>query len=276
MRAMTDIFIIGAARTAIGSFGGSLASLRPADLAEIAIRESITRAGVPVGEIEHTVVGNVIPTQPEDAYVARVAAVRAGIPVGAPAMTVNRLCGSGLQAIISAAQMIALGECTLAVGAGAESMSNAPHHVLTARFGRKLGDQSMLDALIGALTDPFERVHMGVTAETVAERCAITREDQDALAAESHARAARAIAEGRFKEQIVPVELKGREGTTRFDTDEHVRSDTTLESLASVRAAFQKDGTVTAGNSSGINDGAASVVLASGDAVLQKGLLPLA
>jgi acetyl-CoA C-acetyltransferase len=271
-----DIYIIGAARTAIGSFGGSLASLRPAELGEIAIREAIARSGLAADKVQHVVLGSVIPSQPSDAYVARVAAVKAGVPVEAPAMTVNRLCGSGLQAIISAAQMLSLGEAEVAVGAGAESMSSAPHHVLKLRNGQKLGDASMLDAMLGALTDPFDDVHMGITAENVAERCSISREEQDALAVESHARAAKAIEQGYFKDQIVPVEIKTRKGTTVFDTDEHVKPGTTMETLAGLRAAFKKDGSVTAGNASGINDGAGAVVLATGKAVAATGATPLA
>ncbi|MWV28685.1 acetyl-CoA C-acyltransferase family protein [Aurantiacibacter rhizosphaerae] len=273
---MTEIYIIGAARTAIGSFGGSLASLRPAELGEIAIREAISRSGLGADKVQHVVLGNVIPSQPSDAYVARVAAVKAGVPIEAPAMTVNRLCGSGLQAIVSAAQMLALGEAEVAIGAGAESMSNAPHHVLKLRSGQKLGDAAMVDAMLGALTDPFDDVHMGITAENVAERCAISREEQDALAVESHARAARAIEQGYFKDQIVPVEIKSRKGTTVFDTDEHVKPGTSMETLAGLRAAFKKEGSVTAGNASGINDGAAAVVLATGEAVEAAGATPMA
>lgn len=273
---MQDIYIVAGARTAIGGFGGSLASLRPAELGEIAIREAIARSGFSASQVQHVVLGNVIPSQPSDAYVARVAAVKAGVPVEAPAMTVNRLCGSGLQAIVSAAQILALGEADVAVGAGAESMSNAPHHVLKARHGQKLGDISMVDAMLGALTDPFDDVHMGITAENVAERCAISRDDQDALAVESHARAAKAIAEGYFKDQIVPVQIKTRNGVIVFDTDEHVKPDTSMEALARLRPAFKKDGTVTAGNASGINDGAAAVVLATGKAVEAAGAKPLA
>lgn len=273
---MDDIFIIGAARTAIGGFGGGLSSLRPAELATIAIKEAIARSGVSAEKIENVVVGNVIPAQPSDAYIARVAAVNAGVPHSAPAMGVNRLCGSGLQAVVSAAQGIALGEQSIAIGAGSESMSNAPHHVSAARFGKKLGDISMADAMLGALTDPFDNVHMGITAENVAERCGISREAQDALAVLSHARAAHAIAEGRFKEQIVPVTVTSRKGSAIVDIDEHVRPETTLESLGALRPAFKKDGTVTAGNASGINDGAAAIVLASGKAVEASNAKPLA
>ena len=273
---MTDIYIVSGARTAIGSFGGGLASLRPAETGAIVIKEAIARAGITADKVQNVVIGTVVPTQPKDAYVSRVAAVNAGVPIEAPAMNVNRLCGSGLQAIVSAAQGIALGEQDIAIGGGAESMSNAPHMVLTARNGQKMGDQVLMDAMLGALHDPFEGIHMGVTAENVAERLDISREAQDALAAESQKRAAAAIAAGYFKEQIVPVEIKTRKGTVVFDTDEHVRGETTVESLAGLKPVFKKDGTVTAGNASGINDGAAAVVLASGKAVEEHGLKPMA
>lgn len=273
---MTDIYIVSGARTAIGSFGGGLASLRPAETGAIVIREAIARAGISADKIENVVIGTVVPTQPKDAYVSRVAAVNAGVPIEAPAMNVNRLCGSGLQAIVSAAQGIALGEQDIAIGGGAESMSNAPHMVLTARNGQKMGDQVLMDAMLGALHDPFENIHMGVTAENVAERCGISREEQDALAVQSHQRAAAAVAAGYFKEQIVPVEIKTRKGVTVFDTDEHFRADASLEGMAGLKPVFKKDGTVTAGNASGINDGAAAVVLASGKAVEEHGLKPMA
>lgn len=271
-----DIYIVSGARTAIGSFGGSLASLRPAELGTIVIREAIARAGIEASDVQNVVIGTVVPTQPKDAYVSRVAAVNAGIPIEAPAMNVNRLCGSGLQAIVSAAQAIALGEHDIAVAGGAESMSNAPHMVLAARNGQKMGNIEMVDAMLGALQDPFENIHMGVTAENVAERCGISREEQDAVAVESHRRAAAAIAAGYFKEQIVPVEIKTRKGVTVFDTDEHVRADASAEGMAGLKPVFKKDGTVTAGNASGINDGGGAVVLASGKAVAEKGLKPLA
>ena len=271
-----DIFIVGAARTAIGTFGGSLSSFRPAELGTIVIKEALERAGVAPADVQNVVIGTVVPTQPKDAYVSRIAAVDAGIPVDAPAMNVNRLCGSGLQAIVSAAQAMALGEHDIAVAGGAECMSNAPHMVLAARNGQKMGNIEMVDAMLGALHDPFENIHMGVTAENVAERCGIGREEQDAVAVESHRRAAAAIAAGYFKEQIVPVEVKTRKGVIRFDTDEHVRADASAEGMAGLRPVFKKDGTVTAGNASGINDGAGAVVLASGEAVAEKGLKPLA
>ena len=271
-----DIFIVGAARTAIGTFGGSLSSFRPAELGTIVIKEALERAGIAPADVQNVVIGTVVPTQPKDAYVSRIAAVDAGIPVDAPAMNVNRLCGSGLQAIVSAAQAMALGEHDIAVAGGAECMSNAPHMVLAARNGQKMGNIEMVDAMLGALHDPFENIHMGVTAENVAERCGIGREEQDAVAVESHRRAAAAIAAGYFKEQIVPVEVKTRKGVIRFDTDEHVRADASAEGMAGLRPVFKKDGTVTAGNASGINDGAGAVVLASGEAVAEKGLKPLA
>ena len=272
----TEIFIVSGARTAIGSFGGSLSSLRPAELGTIVIKEAIARAGIAADKIENVVFGTVVSTQPKDAYVSRVASVNAGVPISAPAMNVNRLCGSGLQAIVSAAQSIALGEYDVAIGAGGESMSNAPHMTSAARNGVKMGNLVFEDALLGALHDPFEGFHMGITAENVAERLSISREEQDALAVESQKRAAAAIANGYFKEQIVPVEIKTRKGVTVFDTDEHVRGDANLEALAGLKPVFKKDGTVTAGNASGINDGAAAVVLASGKAVAANGLKPLA
>lgn len=273
---MTDIFIVAGARTAIGTFGGSLAGFRPAELGAIVIREAIGRAGLHGSDIEAVVLGTVVPTQPKDMYASRVAAVTAGVPIEAPAMNVNRLCGSGLQAIVSAAQGIALGEQAIAIGAGAEVMSGALRVVEATRNGQKMGDLVLQDMMLGALHDPFETIHMGVTAENVAARCSISREDQDALAVESHKRAAHAIARGYFKGQIVPVEVKTRKGVVAFETDEHVRADASLESMAGLRPVFQKEGTVTAGNASGINDGAAAVVLASGEAVAKHGLKPMA
>ena len=273
---MEDIYIVSGARTAIGTFGGSLSSLRPAELGTIVIKEAIARAGIAASQIENVVIGTVIPTQPKDAYVSRVAAVNAGIPIEAPAMNVNRLCGSGLQAIVSAAQAIALGEHQLAIGGGAESMSNAPHMTSAIRNGVKLGNLELEDAMLGALHDPFGNCHMGITAENVAEQCGITREAQDVYAVESHRRAAAAIAAGYFKDQIVPVEIKTRKGPVVFDTDENVRGDSSVEKMAGLRPVFKKDGTVTAGNASSINDGAGAVVLASGKAVAEHGLKPMA
>lgn len=273
---MDDVYILAGARTAIGSFGGSLASMRPAEMGTVVAKEAIARAGVEAGRIQQVVVGNVVPTQPSDAYLARVIALNSGLPVTSIAMSVNRLCGSGLQAIVSAAQAVVLGECDLAIGAGAESMSNAPHMTSAARFGSKMGSIELHDAMLGALHDPFDNVHMGVTAENVARDYAISREEQDALAVSSHQRAANAIAQGYFREQIVPVEFTTRKGTTVFDTDEHVRADASAEGMAGLRPVFQKDGTVTAGNASGLNDGAGAVVLASGKTVTSDALQPMA
>jgi len=270
-----DIFIVAGARTAIGTFGGALASFRPAELGAIVIREAIDRAGVTGADVQNVVIGTVVPTQPKDAYVSRVAAVNAGIPTDAPAMNVNRLCGSGLQAIVSAAQAIALGEHDVAVAGGAESMSNAPHMVLSARNGQKMGNIEMVDAMLGALHDPFENIHMGVTAENVAAEHGIGRQAQDEFALESQRRAASAIAAGHFRDQIVPIEVKTRQGVAVFDTDEHPKQ-TDLDRLASLKPVFRKEGTVTAGNASGINDGAAALVLARADAARAAGLTPRA
>ncbi|MET0754659.1 MAG: beta-ketothiolase BktB [Pseudoxanthomonas sp.] len=273
---MTDIFVVSAVRTAIGGFGGSLKDTPPSDLGVATAKEAIARSGIPAYEIGHSIYGQVIPTQPRDAYLARVIGIESGLSVETPALTVNRLCGSGLQAIISAAQALLLGDCAAALAGGAESMSRAPFHAPSHRWGRKLGDATLVDALNGALTDPFSKVLMGITAENIAARHAINRVSQDTLAVESHRRAAAAIADGRFDSQIVPVKV-GRSGKeTEFRIDEHVRGGVTYGELAALRPAFKADGTVTAGNSSGINDGAASVVLATGEIVGRHGLRPLA
>jgi acetyl-CoA C-acetyltransferase len=245
----------------------------PADLAAQVTREAVARAGVDPGEVGHVVFGNVIHTEQRDIYLARAAAVNAGLPVETPALTVNRLCGSGLQAIISAAQTIALGQADVAVGGGAESMSRAQYWLPGLRWGQRMGDGGTVDAMVAALTDPFDDCHMGVTAENIAEKWTVSREDQDALALQSHHRAAAAVAAGRFTDQILPVEVKSRKGSTVFAQDEHVRADITLEDLARLRPAFAKDDTVTAGNASGVNDAAAAVVLA--DAATATGLKPL-
>lgn len=275
---MTDreIFVVAAARTAIGSYGGSLQDVPLSELATTAVREALRRSRVDPGAVGHVVMGNVIPTEPRDAYLSRVAAMEAGIPQETPAFNVNRLCGSGLQAIVSAAQTLRLGEAEVAIGAGAESMSRGVYTLPAARWGNRMGDVTAADYVVGILHDPFQRVHMGVTAENVAQRDGITREMQDALALESQRRAARAIAEGRFKAQIVPVQVRSRKGPVTFDTDEHVRADVTAERLAAMKPVFKSGGTVTAGNASGLNDGAAAVVLATGDAVRARSLAPLA
>ncbi len=271
-----EIYVVGTARTAIGTYGGSLKDIPLSQLATTAVSAALTRSGVDPREIGHVVMGNVIPTEPRDAYLSRVAAIDSGIPLETPAFNVNRLCGSGLQAIVCAAQSILLGDTDIAIGGGAEAMSRGPYILPNLRWGARMGDTPALDYMNGILHDPWEKFHMGVTAENVAARYGITREMQDALALESQQRAVRAIAEGRFKEQIAPVEIKTRKGTVLFDTDEHVRGDVSLEALAKMKAIFQKDGSVTPGNASGLNDGAAAVVLAEGKRAAALGLKPLA
>ena len=271
-----EIYVVSAVRSAIGGFGGSLKDLPLADLASAVTRAAIERSGLAAEQVGHLVMGTVIPTEPRDAYLARVAAMNAGIPKETPAFNVNRLCGSGLQAIVSAAQCLLLGDTDVAVAAGAESMSRGPYLLPQARWGARMGDLQGIDYTVGVLQDPFEHFHMGITAENVAAKHGITREMQDELALTSQRRAARAIAEGRFASQIVPLELKTRKGSVQFSTDEHVRGEVTAEQLAGMKAVFKKDGTVTAGNASGINDGAGGLVLATGDAVRRLGLKPLA
>ncbi|MBV7429771.1 MULTISPECIES: acetyl-CoA C-acyltransferase family protein [unclassified Acidovorax] len=273
---LQDVYVLSTARTAIGTFGGSLKDVPNTDLATTAVRAAIARSGLPADAIGHVVMGNVIPTDTKDAYLARVAAIDAGCPIETPAFNVNRLCGSGLQAIISAAQAIGYGDCDIAIGGGSESMSRGPYFDTAARYGARMGDAKSIDYMLGILHDPWQKMHMGITAENVAERYRIGREMQDQLAVQSQQRAAHAIAAGYFREQLVPVEIATRKGTVVFDTDEHVRANTTLEVLAGMKPAFRKDGLVTAGNASGINDGAAAVVLASGARVSALGLTPLA
>lgn len=270
---MDDIVILGGARTAIGAFGGSLAGNPLSDLATHVARVAMQRAGVEPGQIGTVVFGHVINTEPRDAYLSRVAAMQAGIPDSVPAMNVNRLCGSGAQAIVSAVQALALKDCDFALAGGAESMSRAPYILPAARWGQKMGDAGAQDMMLGALTCPFGTGHMGVTAENVASEHGVSRADQDAFAMESQIRAARAIQEGRFASQIAPFMVRTRKGEVAFEVDEHPKA-TSLEALAGLRAAFRKDGSVTAGNASGINDGAAALVLARADAA--AGLKPLA
>jgi acetyl-CoA C-acetyltransferase len=273
---MEDVFVLSAVRTPIGKYGGGLASVPPCDLAAAMVREAVSRAGVDPDQVGHAVFGNVLHTEKRDMYLSRVAAVNGGLPVGTPALTVNRLCGSGLQAIVSASQSIMLGDCQVAVAGGAECMSRVPYWLPGMRWGQRMNDGVAIDAMVGALTDPFEDCHMGVTAENVASDYHVSREDQDALAAESHRRAAAAQAAGYFKEQILPIEIPGKKGkTTIVDTDEHVRAEVSLDDMARLRPAFAKDGTVTAGNASGINDAAAAVVLASESFVNGNGFTPL-
>jgi acetyl-CoA C-acetyltransferase len=271
-----DIFIVGAVRTAIGVFGGALKNHAPTELAAICTGEAVKRSGLDAGSIGQVVFGHVINTEPKDMYLARVAALKAGLPIETPAMNVNRLCGSGLQAIVSAAQAIALGDCETAVAGGSEVMSRAPYLLPFARWGQKMGDGTAVDALVGALNDPFGHGHMGVTAENISRRKQISREEQDAFAAESHRRAALALEEKRFASQIVPVAVREGKAERAFEVDENVRSGTTADKLAGLRPAFEKDGTVTAGNASSINDGAAALVLASSSEVSKRGLKPLA
>jgi len=271
-----DVVILNGVRTAIGKYGGSLSDMTPSDLGARVIREALSRAGVDAATIGHVVMGNIIHTEARDMYVSRVAAMEAGIPQHAPAMTVNRLCGSGVQAIVSAAQAIMLGDCEAAVGGGTEVMSRGGYLAPNMRWGARMGDTQMVDMVVGALTDPFGAGHMGITAENVAAKYGISRDEQDAFALESNRRAARAITEGRFTGQILPITRKTRKGEVTFDTDEHVRLEATAEDLAKLRPVFQKDGTVTAGNASGINDGAAAVVLMSATAAERRGLTPMA
>ena len=271
----TGIVILSGARTAIGSFGGSLAAIPPITLAADVTRAALDRAAVAPDRIGQVVFGHVINTEPRDMYLSRVAMLQAGIPHTTPAMNVNRLCGSGAQAIVSAAQALMLGDADFAVAGGAESMSRAPYAVPSARFGAKMGDQKMLDMMTGALTCPMGTGHMGVTAENVAAEHDISRQQQDEFALESQRRAADAIASGHFRDQIVPVEIRTRKGVAQFDTDEHPK-ETSLEKLGALKTVFQKDGSVTAGNASGINDGAAALVLARADAAKAAGLTPRA
>ena len=273
---MREVVVVSGARTAIGSFGGSLKDIAPTQLGAIVVAEAMKRANVKGDEVGHVVFGHVINTEPKDMYLGRVAAVNGGVAKETPCLTVNRLCGSGLQAIVSAAQSILLGDADIAIAGGAESMSRGPYIVPPARFGQRMGDIKALDMMVGALHDPFDVIHMGVTAENVADKWGITRADQDALAAESHRRAALATKEGRFKSQIIPVEVKGKKGPAMFDTDEHFREGTTAEDLGKLKPVFRKEnGTVTAGNASGINDGAGAVVLMERSVAEKRGVKPL-
>lgn len=272
----SEVFVVGVARTAIGTYGGALKDVAMADLATTAVRGAIERSGLATEQIGHVVMGNVIPTEPRDAYLSRVAAINAGIPEEVPAFNVNRLCGTGLQAVVTAAQTIMLGDADISIGGGAESMSRGPYIMPAARWGARMGDTQVIDYMVGILNDPWRKIHMGVTSENVAARYGITREMQDELALQSQQRAAKAIAEGRFASQIVPVEVPSRKGPVRFEVDEHVRGDVTLEQLTKMKPVFKEGGTVTAGNASGLNDGAAAVVLASAAAVKANKLKALA
>lgn len=270
-----EVVVLSGVRTAIGAYGGGLKDQAPSDLAAQVVREAVRRAGVDAADIGQVVFGNIIHTDGHDHYLARVAGIKGGLPVETPALTLNRLCGSGLQAIISAAQTIMLGDTDAAVAGGAEAMSRSPYWTQAMRWGARMNDVSMVDVMVAALSDPFDDVHMGVTAENVAKRWEISREDQDALAVESHQRAAAAIAAGRFKEQILPIEVKVKGGVQLFDTDENVRPDSSVEKLAKLRPVFDKQGTVTAGNASSINDAAAAVVLMERGEAERRGLKPM-
>jgi acetyl-CoA C-acetyltransferase len=271
-----EVVVVAGVRTAVGDFGGSLKDFTPTQLGAMVLKEAVARAGVSANEVGHVVFGHVINSEPRDLYLARVATIEGGLDKATPALTLNRLCGSGLQAIVTAAQSIMLGDADVAIGGGAESMSKAPYLLPAARWGSRMGDMKGIDMMVGALHDPFHVIHMGVTAENVAKEFNVSREDQDALAVESHKRAANAIAKGYFKEQILPIEVKTRKGPVMFDTDEHVRSDATVEGMAKLKTVFQKDGTVTAGNASGLNDGAGAVVLMERGAAEKAGKKPMA
>ena len=275
MENQRNVLVLSAVRTAIGKYGGGLAAVPPCDLAATVVREAVARAGVAPADVGHAVFGNVIHTEARDMYLSRVAAVNGGLPVETPAFTVNRLCGSGLQAIVSAAQAIRLGDCDVAVAGGAESMSRGQYWLPGMRWGQRMQDGVVVDAVVGAVTDPFDGCHMGVTAENVATDYDVSREDQDALAAESHRRAAAAVAAGYFTEQITPVHVPGRKGTVTVDTDEHIRPGVTAADLARLKPAFATEGTVTAGNASGVNDAAAAVLLADEDYAERHACSPL-
>ncbi len=274
---MREVVVVSAVRTAVGTYGGSLKDLPPIQLGAMVVKEALARAKVEGSEVGHVVFGNVIHTEPRDMYLARVAALDGGVKDHTPCLTLNRLCGSGLQAIVSAAQTIMLGDADIAIGAGAESMSRAPYAVPSARWGQRMGDGKILDMMVAALHDPFQNIHMGVTAENVAAKWGITRQMQDELAVESHRRAAAATKAGHFKSQILPVTLKSKKGDVVFDRDEHFREDASVEGMAKLKPVFIKEnGTVTAGNASGINDGAAAVVLMAREVAEKRGIKPLA
>ena len=271
-----EVVVLSGVRTAIGDYGGALKDLAPTELAARVVREAVSRAKVAPEDVGHAVFGNVIHTEAKDMYLSRVASINGGLPKETPALTLNRLCGSGLQAIISAAQTIMLGDADVALGGGAESMSRGGHLMPTARWGIRMGDAQLTDMMVGALTDPFDTVHMGITAENVAAKWEVTRQQQDELALESNRRAVNAIQKGYFKDQILPIEIKSRKGVVVVDTDEHPRADASLESLAKLKTVFKADGTVTPGNASGINDGAAAVILMERKAAEKRGLKPMA
>jgi acetyl-CoA C-acetyltransferase len=274
---MREVVVVSGVRTPIGTFGGSLKDVPPTQLGALVVAEAMKRAAVKGEEIGHVVFGHVLNTEPKDMYLGRVAAVNGGVAKETPCLTLNRLCGSGLQAIVSAAQTIMLGDADIAIGGGAECMSRGPYVIPSGRWGQRMGDMKAIDMMVGALHDPFDVVHMGVTAENVAAKWGITREEQDQLAVESHRRAANATKAGYFKSQILPIEVKGRKGPTVFDTDEHFREGTSMADMAKLKPVFVKEnGTVTAGNASGINDGAAAIVMMERSVAEKRGLKPMA
>ncbi len=275
MESARNVVVLSAVRTAIGKYGGSLKDHPPTELAATVVREAVKRSGVGASDVGHVVFGHVIHTDVHDMYLSRVAAIKGGLPAETPAFTLNRLCGSGLQAIVSAAQLVMLGDADVAVAGGAESMSRGQYWVPALRWGQRMGDGTVVDATVGALTDPFDDCHMGITAENIAAKWRVSREDQDALAVESHRRAAQALAKGYFKEQIVPIEVRTKGGSALFGADEHVRADATLGGMAKLKPVFDVTGTVTAGNAAGINDAAAAVVLMERRAAEGRGLRPL-
>jgi acetyl-CoA C-acetyltransferase len=270
-----EVVVLSGVRTAIGGYGGSLKDIPPSDLAARCVREAVSRSGVDPNEVGHIVFGNIIHTDSHDHYLARVAGIKGGLPHSTPALTLNRLCGSGLQAIVTAAQAIMLGDADVTVAGGAENMSRSPYFAPAMRWGARMNDTNMVDVMVGALSDPFDDCHMGITAENVAKKWNVAREDQDALAAESHRRAANAIDKGYFKAQIAPIEVKVKRDTVPFEVDETVRRDSTAEKLAKLKPVFDPAGTVTAGNASSINDAAAAVVLMERDLARKRGLQPM-
>lgn len=271
-----EVVVLDGVRTAIGDYGGALKSKSACELGAIAVRGVLDRTGIDPASVGHCVIGNVLHSDKRDMYISRYAAIEGGLPIETPALTVNRLCGSGLQAIVNAAQIVQLGDADTVIAGGAESMSGAPYWATGMRWGQRMGDAEFVDIMVGALSDPFQGCHMGITAENVAEKWNITRDQQDELAVESHRRAAKATEEGRFASQMIPVELKTRKGTTVFMTDEHIRPDCDVESLAKMRTVFKGDGTVTAGNASGINDAAAAIVMMNAKAAEKGGHEPIA
>src|SRR5213594_1131329 len=274
--AQREVVVTGGVRTAIGGYGGSLKDIPPTKLGAIAIREAVARAKVDPATVGHVVLGSVIHGEARDMYISRVAAIEGGLPVGTPCLTVNRLCGSGLQAIVSAAQQLLLGDCDVAVAGGAESMSRAAYFLPSGRWGQRMGDAAVVDAMTGALHDPFGHGHMVVTAENIAAKYGFTREQQDQFSIESHRKASAAIQKGYFKDQVVPTEIRSKKGVEQFTTDEHVRKEASMADLAKLKTVFKKDGTVTAGNASGLNDAAAAVVLMEAEAAQKAGARPMA